>query len=171
MAQAAQLFHVNGPAVLSVGLGTNPASSPLLQLGVSEDGVDIQMNEKLDVVPSDAAGGPAELQRFPSDANISFSLVAYDLAVLQTIRRINGQAEGVQGSPGRLVGSNGDSFRLVIASTDEIWRFLFCVPRGNQGFKLSSKYTAHRMSLYAWSFVPATANTAQGISLYDHVNA
>ena len=168
----AQAYHVNGPAVIMVGIGagTPPA---LVQLGISEDGVDIVINEKLNPLTSDASGGEAaDFQRVPTDATVSFRLVAYDMVTLQNIRRKQGAAgavvDGIQSEPGRLVGTNGDTFKLVIMGNDEPWRFFYCVPRATQRVKLSSKYTGWDVSLFAWTFVPGSATTVAGLGLYDH---
>lgn len=163
-------FHVGGPALVSYGaMGTSGA---LTLLGMSEDGIDIALNEMLSPVRSDAAGeAPADLQRMGVDATIRGNFSVYDLSALQAIRRAGGVTEGLNVAPGRLVGSNADAFRLVIASASEPWRFYCCVLRGGSQVRTGTKYSVWSLNFYAWVFVSGTATTAASLPLYDHTAA
>ncbi len=164
-------IHVSGPAIIYVGFGP---SGSLSQLGISEDGAEIEITEHIGEVKTDAAGpaSPADLQDFGEDANIRVSLSAYDVDVMKLVRkRGNAAGEGKQGSGGRLLGANGNYLRLVIDSeTDEVWRFLSCVLRGPQGMRSGTKYTVQRMAFYAWALVGG-GTTRKDTVLYDHVKA
>jgi hypothetical protein len=167
----AQLFHVNGPAILWVGLG--PAG-PLKQIGVSEDGADIEINAHDAPIRSDAAGDlPADIQDMGEDATIRIALSAYDLALLRDVRafRGNAPAEGRSGTRGVILGQSGKTMRVLIDSeSDEPWRFFTCILRGPRHVKASTKYSVQRMNFYAWALVGA-GNSSYGTPLYDHSDA
>lgn len=166
---ADQAIHVNGPALIYVKGG--PFGSRLTQLGISEDGVDIEINSHDSPVMTDAAGPalPADVQDMGEDANVRCGLSVYDYDALVALRkRGNAKAEGVAGSRGRLLGQNGHAFVLVIASeTDEPWRFFTTILRGPRHVKPSTKYSVQRLNFYSWALV-GPSNSANGVKLYDH---
>ena len=171
-------YHVNGPCLVSVGAGQDLASS-LLALGVSQEGIDLQIEEYEEPVRSDMAGPrmAADVQEMGMAATISCALVDYDDAVLTSLRnrcdRLAGQP-GVLKGVGRLAGTSGDLFRVVLSSADKPWRFHFCKLRGApQRTKLSAKVTIWQVTFSAIVFVPAGTNNYSDapLYLYDHVAA
>ncbi|VTS00606.1 hypothetical protein [Tuwongella immobilis] len=165
-------IHVNGPALIAVG--AQGLQGQLAQLGISEDGVTIQLNNYDDPVMTDAGGMrvPVDLQEMGQDAIIRMRLVAYDLAILQRIRkRANAAAEGVGPSVGRLIASNNHGFRVAISSeTDEPWRFFLCYPRSAQQVKVGTRRSMWDVEFYSWPLVN-NLSTSFGARLYDHVFA
>lgn len=171
----ATAYHVNGPAIVSIGgQGT---SGSLQVLGYTEDGADIEINNEFEPIMGDVGGPskPQDLQDMGDDATIRLRLLSYDINVLNQIRTNwigEGSLEGTRGPAGFLMGSNNAAFRVVIASaTDEPWRFFSCIARGLQGTKIGVRKTVWNLNLYAWAFIPATATSASGIALYDHTAA
>lgn len=162
-------IHVNGPAIVYVGFGL---TGGLKQLGIPEDGVDIEINSHDVPVMTDGAGPalPADIQDMGEDANIRFGMSAWDDDVLTLVaRRGNAAAEGASGSRGRLLGANGHTIRLVIDSeTDLPWRFLTCILRGPRHRKPATRYMVQRLHFYAWALVGA-GNSSRNVKLYDRV--
>lgn len=165
---AQQAIHVNGPALVYFRLAGKGSMS---QLGISENGVDIEITPHDKPVMTDAAGPalPADIQDMGEDATIRMALSAYDLDALAAIRRRgNAKAEGVSGNRGRLMFANGHFVQLLISSeTDEPWRFFTCILRGPRHVKPSTEYTVQRLNFYAWAAVGA-GNSSFGAQLYDH---
>lgn len=164
--------HVDGPAAIYVGGFGAGLSGGLSLLGVAEEGVDIVVNKYLEPKKSGAAGPsvPADLQRMGMDATISGGVNVYDLSALQAIRA-EGVADGVMPALGSMMASSGSTYRLVIASADEPWRFYTACLRGPQDHRMAVKYRTMRLSWYSWIFTPATALTSATIPLYDHTAA
>lgn len=167
-------YHVDGPVLVKTGTGV---ANALESLGISEDGVNIEINEDIVPLKTDAAGSgnvPAELQRMNADANISMVLMAYDSALLARIRRgvlaAGAIADGTMLSPGLLIGTNSNCYRIVLSSADEPWRFYTAVLRGAQRVKVGTKAKGWALNFYAWPFVPAATTTVSGILLYDHTD-
>lgn len=161
-------IHVNGPALVYFRLGGRGA---LHQLGISEDGVDIEVTPHDQPVMTDAAGPalPADIQDMGEDATIRVALSAYDLDALAAIRRRgNSPAEGFSGNRGQLMGASGNFFQLLISSAhDEPWRFFCCILRGPRHVKPATRYSVQRLNFYAWALVGAGGSSA-GAILYDH---
>lgn len=165
---ANQAIHVNGPALVYV---QQAGRGSIKQLGIPEDGVDIEINHHDQPVMTDGAGPvlPADLQDMGQDAIIRMALSAYDIDLLNEVRRRgNAAKEGQSGSRGRLLGANGHTFKLLIASeTDQPWRFFTAVLRGPLHTKPATRYSVQRLTWYAWALVGA-ANNSAGAGLYDH---
>lgn len=161
--------HVSGPALVYIRFGPTGA---LRQLGISQDGVDVEVNNHDEPVMTDAAGPslPADIQDTGQDAMIRFGLSAYDYDMLVKVRtRGNAAKEGQSGSRGLLLGASGATMGLVIASeSDEPWRFFTTILRGPQHVKPSTRYSVQRLSFYAWALV-GPSNNSYGKPLYDHV--
>lgn len=165
-------FHVNGPAV--IWCADQGLAGALVQLGISEDGVGITLQQHDEPIMTDDAGTriPHDLQDMGEDALIDFRLVYYDLDVLRRIRRrrmlpgagINQPARGVP------IFTALGGFRLAIQSdTDEPWRFFFCTTRGAQRARVGTRRTAWDMSVYAIPGYTDPNNKKAGRQLYDHV--
>lgn len=174
----AQAFHIDGPCAIYLGIGSGtPASLSLL--GLAEDGIDVQVDQRYTDVKCDSGGPevPVDLQRMGRTANISGNVVMYDLATLQAARQGGGVADGVEPALGALIGQEisaawaGGAYRLVIASADEVFRFYNCILRGPQGLKAGVPYKRQRLNWFSWVYVPAGTLTAAGRYLYDHTNA
>lgn len=160
-------YHVNGPAVVHVG--ESGVSGPLKQLGISEDGVTIIVNEYDEPIHTDKSGQhvPDELQDFGQDALIRMKLVLYDLDVLRYVRSKRAVKEGVSSNRGRLVFGQGGGLRVVITSdSDEPWRFFFATPRGPRGATVGTRKSVQDLSFYCIQReLPALG---AGFWLYDH---
>jgi hypothetical protein len=159
-------IHVNGPTVLSIGY----PSGSLFALGLSEDGVDIELVEHSHPVMTDAAGPqvPAAFLDAGEEAIIRARLAVYDRAVLRTIRkRGNSNTEGVAGDRGVVL----PLFRLCCDSQfDEPWRFLACKLEGAQRTRISTTNTVWALTFRAIQPVGA-AFSATGTVLYDRTIA
>src|SRR3989442_12024508 len=107
-------INVNGEAKLQVKLGTNA----LTNLGVTVDGVEIELREYTEPVFTDTNGPdvPFDEQQFLEDALIRAQLVFYDDTVLGTLRSRASGTDGLVGAAGTLWGAGAGYFRLLILS-------------------------------------------------------
>lgn len=165
-----QSYHVQGPTVVYTGTGSAGAGETL---GVSEDGVDIRIEETLVPIKTDAAGeAPAEFQKMGQTATIRMRVPAYDDAVLlHILSRGDRTAAGAANTPGTLVHTNSYGFKLGMqgsgTNVDNVWYFPFCTVKAEPvGAKIGSKYTAWDLVFHAISFVAGSAANAKDVVLF-----
>lgn len=161
----AQQIHVNGEAQVQVAFGTNP----LQKLGVSIDGIDMDITDHTEPIYTDTFGPavPFDEQHFLEDGTITCQLIFYDDAVLGQIRgRIN--SDGVMGQAGSLWGAGGFYFRLNVASPADglPYNFPKVRPKDAMRQKVGTKRTVWNVTFYA---IPYTGNPGPttGSTLYN----
>jgi hypothetical protein len=142
-------------------------------LGVSVDGVDMDIRPKFDPVYVDTFGGPVGVpfdeQQMLSDAMIHAQLVWYDEPVLAAIRPTTAASEGVMPSAGVLMGVNSFYYRLLIKSPIEGLVYNFPSVRLDRlPTKLGTRRTIWNISWYAIPFT-GSVGTSAGAVLYNHV--
>lgn len=169
----AKAQHVNGPALISIGAGGTGGG--LTELGLSEDGVDLEFELFFDDVIADSGGPhvPVDVQDFGKLAMISAKLVVYDSTVLEGLITLAAAAPAQEPEPGKLLLANGKLNRVVIASPDEAnpWRFFYCHLVSPLALpKIGSRRT---MPTCRFRALPGTgvANTMATLPLFDHVAA
>lgn len=167
----AEAVHVSGEARIKIGSGSVGA---LEILGVSEDGVDINIEDHVDPVMTDTFGPrvPFDEQHFLETGTIQMRLIFYDEAILAKIRRplLNSAAEGTMVEAGTLYGAAGHYFRLLILSPQDSlpWNFLSARMERAKRVKIGTKRNAWDLSFFA---IPYTgfAGTSVGGLLYNRV--
>jgi hypothetical protein len=166
-------LHVNGVATVSVGTG---GSGALELLGHSLDGVGLEFQDMREPVYSDAGGGenmlPIDYQEFGEVATIVGDMVIYDEAVLTKIRKRPGAtAEGLLSAPGRVMGPNGDFYRLLVTSPTEAlpWNFPTSFLM-RKPIRLSTKRSIWRLQWFAFAYI-GPANSALGAVLYNRATS
>lgn len=117
-------LHVPGPVHVLTGTSGGGA---LEELGLSVDGITINLNHQYDDIFVDSYGPKVRFDRqiFLQDATFSFDLVYFDLAVLNKWRKDNpsgagafGSATpGTMGAAGDLVIQNGYAARCLLRSS------------------------------------------------------
>lgn len=132
-------IHVFGPALIKVG-PEGAANNQLQNLGFTRDGVRIRTEALFEDIHSDELGGqaglPVELAYYGERAVVTCELIKWDVTVADLLaKRLSGVQTNtgvIPGPLGRMVFSNGDAFRLVIASLTPGtigWSFPRAVPR------------------------------------------
>lgn len=167
--------RVNGPAVIRVGLQGVGQVDALADVGITENGPSIQVDNLEEPVQADNAGPqmPADLQDMGKVATIRFGLPIYDLAVLTAwfLSKQSGGSEGQIMAPGTLIYAGGKGFRLIISSpTDnQPWRFFYTRVK-SCSLRPGTKYNVYDVALEAIPYVGVSATPAN-TPLYDHTNA
>lgn len=168
-----QSYHMQGAVVVYTGTGVANAGE---QLGMTEDGVDIRIEEFLIPVKTDAAGeAPADFQKMGARARIRLRLVTYDDAVLQhVLSRGDRTAAGELSTAGTLVHTNSYGFKVGLTGDtnatnhDDPWYFPNAHLAGATpvGAKLGSRYTIWDVELEAIGFVAGSATSNKDKVLY-----
>lgn len=167
----ATAIHVNGPCTLSYGAGGTAGG--LTEIGVTEDGIDVEIVPFVDPIMADSGGPhvPVEHQDFGKIAYIRGRLTIYDSAVLEALQAMNA-ADGLEEPvPGKLIGANSKYFRLVLSSpiAANPYRFFYCTWNGPLAFKLGTRYTQPMVQFIA---VPGILTGSMATKeLYDHTAA
>jgi hypothetical protein len=112
----AEVIVVNGPALISVGLGSMQA---LESLGYSEDGVEVSLTFNTEDVRVDTFATTAfDVQHFLEEATITASLVVYDTSVLDAVKaRGFGMTAGTMPAAGTLMVAQGYTYPLIVQAT------------------------------------------------------
>lgn len=167
-------YHIDGECQIKVGTG---ASAALEVLGVSVDGVDIELQDHTERIDIDTLGGPAgppgDEQAFPQTGLVHAQLIWWDQAVLRRVRsRVGGSsaaiaagtvADGAQPASGTLHRGGGLYFRLLLTSNDEPWNFLLARVLNNQAHRSGTRARPWDLNFYCVPFM----NTAIGNTYYD----
>ncbi len=171
-------LHVNGTAQIWSGTGT---ANALEQLGVSVDGVTIQLNTEYDEIFTDHYGPkvPYDLQYFLQDALIKCELVWYEQTVLYkwlTGTPGAGLTLGVMGAAGNLAVQNALASRLLIKSTpattglttvENCWNFLNVVLVDQHETKVGVEKTVWNLTFRA--LLTQVASGSVGAVLFNQV--
>lgn len=166
-------FNVAGPVLIRTSTGVNSA---LENLGFSEDGVRVQVQEFTNPVKTDVAGdAPADVQAMGTVGHISGRISAFDDAiVMKLLARMAGvvsDTDGVTGVLGTLYQAGSLSHRLILVGANKIYRFNTAKLEGAFDTKIGTKYTVNDMRWFAWAPITAALTTPNGVVLYDHTNA
>lgn len=151
------LQHVNGPARLYVNTQAATTFSAAHYLGLSNArGVRLRFQRNSVDVETDASGPtPADTQVFPEMAFISFLLVAWDEAVLQSLLSTKIGAgtwlEGQTVPPGALLGASGGFKALRIDSPYERKPYVFnyCQLFQDREVNLGTERSGYQITLRA----------------------
>jgi hypothetical protein len=149
---------VDGASQILVGTGGGGA---LQLLGYSVNGVEIIEDAFMGDVPGDLNGGdlgpPIDIQYFGQIDRVRIEMSQYDPAIMDLIRpRLNGNAPGLIGTPGSLIGAGGFGYRVLIlpSSNLRIRNYLLGIPRqpisGNKGTRFSRpilEFECHAVNL------------------------
>jgi len=144
--------NVSGAALVKVDTG---ASHSLETLGYTRDGVEVRFEARYLDVPSDDMGGeagpPTEVQYLGEIAVIRLELTKYDPAVANKIQRLYDQTPGQPGTPGTLLFSAAETYRLVIDCADTPLNFPRCflrdaieINKGTRFSRLLMVFEAHK---------------------------
>lgn len=176
--------HVNGPALVSVGLQlgiSGSVSGPLYPVGYTDGGPQISIESLVEPIIADNGGPsvPIDYQIMGKTAKIQMALVVYDGEVFRNwfegTQAYPGGSLGSTGLHGSLLFATGQGFRLVISSPIDVqpWRFLNCkVDDISQ--RPGTKYTTYSVNITA---IPLLYNltpgqfSPNGPLLFDHTNA
>jgi hypothetical protein len=174
----AQTINVNGEAALWVAATT--ASTAISALGVTVDGVEIELRDYTEPVFTDTYGPdvPFDEQQFLEDALIRAQLVFYDDAQLALIRSrpasILGTAEGTVGNAGTLWGGNATKlyFRLLVKSPTASLPYNFpnARLRNSASQKVGTRRTLWNLEFLALPYT-GTAGAVSGAVLYNRTNS
>lgn len=167
-------IHINGAALVKVGLQGTGQVDALQVVGITENGPQIEIDFLEEPVIADNAGPqlPADYQQMGKMARISFALPIYDLAVLTTwfLSNQSGSAEGRILAVGTLIFANNKGFRVVLSSPIEgqPWRFFWCKVNSCK-IRPGTKYNIYDVSLTAIPYIGAATASANK-DLYDHTD-
>jgi len=160
-------YAVNGAALVYVGTGGGGA---LQLLGYTDQGVDMEIMENKMEIFTDIFGPmtPQDFQEMGLMARVAVPLIAMDRTVLNTvIGRSDQTTKGQVGTPGLVLGVNGYSFRLGIASLfDSPWNFPAAITRPRFGTRLATKANPFRIEFLAWPYAPYTVTTGRNTTLW-----
>jgi hypothetical protein len=168
--------HVNGPAIIYVSAGYDARSGAggtptvLAKLGVSVDGVEVDVTPKFQAVKADTGGPdvPVTEQATGFDATLRMDVVLYDGAVLVTTLKQPGQtSEGLMEAMGYMM-APADYHRLFIAAPNaDGGPYNFPTARlARRPIKLSTLRSIWRLEWYAFAYV-GVALTSAGAVLYN----
>jgi hypothetical protein len=166
--------RVNGPAIIRVGLQGTGQVDALSDVGITENGPNIEIEWLDEPVQADNAGPrlEADVQHMGKRARIRFALPIYDLTVLTTwiLSHAAGNAEGNMLAAGTLIFASGRGFRLILSSPTDAqpWRFFF-VRVVSAGLRPGTKYNIYDVVCEAIPYVGVAATSAN-TPFYDHTN-
>lgn len=167
----AQAVHVNGEAQIKI---TAPGGS-LEVLGVSEDGVDIEIEDMVEPVYTDTFGPkvPFDEQGFLQVAHIRARLIFYDEAVLLKLRSLPaGGTDGTMSQAGALLGANSKYHRVLVLSPNAVlpWNFPTARIDGSRKVKVGTKRNAWDISWFAVPYTGTSGVTTAAV-LYNRTTA
>lgn len=173
-----QQHHVFGAAGLYVSVGQSPSTVGLL--GMSVDGVNVEVVRYVDPIHDDRAGPnvSTDEQRFGSEARITADVVWYDSTLLSQIFALadNGttSSEGTAGYAGVLFGLGGFYYNLVIQSpsgssptNESLWNFKYTRLLDAQSVKVGTVKNVWRLIWKAVNYL-GTATSLNNSVLYSH---
>lgn len=146
----AEIIQIPGPCHVLLNTG---ASSALQGLGFTENGAEVREDLLAGDVPGDQNGGdqgpPIDIQKFGLIGHVHLEMSKWDSAVAAFVKaksNPNGSiptAAGVSPTPGGLIFSNTDYFRLLLFPTGGsifVYNFLIAVPRDAYTLNLGVRY-------------------------------
>jgi hypothetical protein len=99
----------------------------LADFGYTQDGVRITTEGHAINIPGDENGGdegpPIEIQMLAETARVRLEMTKWDATVAGLLKARTTGTAGAAKTPGRLVFTNGDYIRLVIANANDPWNF------------------------------------------------
>jgi hypothetical protein len=145
-----EIIQVPGAAHVLINSG---GSSALQGLGYTENGAEVREELLAGDIPGDQNGGdqgpPIDIQKFGLIGHVHLEMSKFDLAVAQYViakSNPNGgiaTGQGVSPTPGNLIFSNTDYFRLLLfpaVNASFVRNFLIAVPREAHTYNLGTKY-------------------------------
>lgn len=168
----AAAVHVSGEALIKTGTGS---ASALETLGVSVDGVDIDIEDHVDPIFTDTFGPkvPFEEQSFLQSARINIRLVFYDEAILLKLRpQLVSGTEGTMSQAGSLFGASGKYFRLLILSPLDTlpWNFLYARCDRGKKVKIGTVKNVWDLNFFAIPYT-GTVTSSSGAVLYNRTTS
>lgn len=168
-------YHVAGPIVLQANIGAGPS---YVNIGVCEDGIDIELRQFTHDIKFDGAGGPegdaAEVIFLNATAIVRCVLVPFSGTYVNSLRAYAQAASvnGVMSGPGTLYGTNGNLISVQFTSNDVDggWRFTYC-----QVVRAGSNKASTKESKPVWEFRainyldPSTDITIASNTLYTRI--
>lgn len=161
--------HVFGACIPQTDTGTNNAYEVL---GVTMNGGTVELETHRRPIYSDIGGpeSPVEWQQMGGKATIRFKLIHPDEAVVTKIRKLSDANlsgnEGTPGTPGTVMGAGGHRFSLYLpSSTQNPWVFSNCMI-AREGIKESSEADGYDLTIEAWRYIAASANSVANTVLY-----
>lgn len=144
----AEIIQIPGPCHILLNTG---ASSALQGLGYTENGAEVREELLAGDIPGDQNGGdqgpPIDIQKFGLIGHVHLEMSKWDAAVAAYVMaksNPNGSiptAAGVSPTPGGLIFSNTDYFRLLLFPSLSLPRnFLIAVPREAHTYNLGTRY-------------------------------
>lgn len=166
-------YHVSGEAPISVGTGVEGA---LEVLGISRDGVSIQILQRERAIKSDVGGSEVavDYQRMGMEAFLDITLVSWKETVLRKLRNrpfvypdgvVLNPAEG-QGVPnGQLLGQSGGYFPVYIgAFFEDTWLFPTCKLLGQpQSVTVGTVASEYKLRFHGIVHIPGSIVSLTGL--------
>lgn len=168
-------YHVAGPQILQANIGPLAA---FVNIGVCEDGVDIELRVFTHDVKFDGAGGPegdaGEVIFLNATAMVRCTLVPFSGNYINSLRAYSQTAatNGTMRQPGRLFGTNGNLLTVKFTSNDIDggWQFTYCQVVRAGSNKASVVETKPVWEFRAINFVdPGSATDITDSVLYSRV--
>jgi len=172
-------YHVAGPITIQANIGS---ASAFVNVGVCEDGADVELRPFTSDIKFDGAGGPAgdagEIIFLNFTAIVRCNLVPFAGAYVNKLRAMsqaNGAGtEGVMVVPGTLFGGNSNLPTIKWASgageVDGGWLFTYCQVRNPGSNKASTLETKPNFEFRAINYVnPASSPVITSSVLYSRV--
>lgn len=173
-------FHVAGPIVIQANIGS---SSAFVNVGVCEDGADVELRPFTSDIKFDGAGGPAgdagEIIFLNFSAIVRANLVPFAGTYVNKLRAMaaaNGAGtEGVMVVPGTLFGANSNlpTIKWTASATGEVdggWLFTYCQVRNPGSMKASTRETKPNFEFRAINLIlPASSPLITSSVLYSRV--
>lgn len=167
---ANEVFQVHGECHVRVGTG---AAGALEDLGISVDGVRVQIEDHVDPIMTDGTGPrvPRDEQSFLQTANITIQLVYFVPATLTKLRALHPDlVEGVMPKSGVLYGQDNKYFRLLLNNELEPYNFLKARTTGIKETTLSVVKSVWNLSFFSIPY-KATVGSTAGTVLYNRITA
>lgn len=168
-------YHVAGPIIPQCNIGV---SNAFVNLGVCEDGADLDFIQAVSDIKDDGGGGPSgfEVENIFLNAVvvIRFTLVPWAGNYVNTLRAMSqaGTTDGTMVTPGTLFGMNAKlpSLKIPVSATGEVdgpWTFTTCRVVRAGSHRASTRESKLAMEFRAFNFLdPSSATSIVGKVLY-----
>ena len=158
-------YTINGTSFVFTGSGPGYA---LELLGYTESGVDKSVTYNRSEIITDLFGPmtPQDFQDMGMVAQARCPFIAIDRGVLARVMAAGDGGLGLINTPGRVIGMSGYAIPLVIGSkADFAWSFPASILR-NESTRLATKANPDTLEFFCWPFLPYTATTGKGATLW-----
>lgn len=173
-------FHVSGPIIIQAGIGSSFA---FVNVGVCEDGADVELRPFTSDIKFDGAGGPAgdagEVIFLNYTAIVRANLVPFAGTYVNKLRALsqaNGAGtEGTMVVPGTLFGANSNlpTIKWTASAVGEVdggWLFTNCQVRRPGDMKASTRESKPNFEFRAINYIaPAVSPLITNNVLYSRV--